>query len=98
MKSKTVSRGIVSGLVLSLLSAGAATAAGAVGNERMSRIEPAAAISQRRAESRKIEIFRTEKTNDWLCAYVSPFFCTNAFPTLTSSPEPPKSTPARGRP
>jgi hypothetical protein len=99
MKRKTVLIGILAGFVFSLLSAGVAMGAGAEGNVRMSRIERAAAIESRRAESRKTETFRTEKTDSWLCNYVSPFFCTSLFPTLSSSPNTPKSpsTPARGR-
>jgi hypothetical protein len=99
MKRKTVSVGILAGLVFSLLSAGVATGAVAEGNARMSRIERAAAVDSRRAVSRKTETFRTEKTDSWLCNYVSPFFCTSLFPTLSSSPNTPQSpsTPARGR-
>jgi hypothetical protein len=98
MKRKTVSTGILAGLVFSLLSAGVAMGAGAEGNVRMSRIERAASVQSRRAESRKTETFRTEKTDSWLCNYVSPFFCTSLFPTLPSpnTPQSP-STPARGR-
>jgi hypothetical protein len=101
MKRRTVSIGILTGLVFSLLSAGVAMGAGAEGNARMSRIEKAAAVESRRAVSRKTETFRTEKTDSWLCNYVSPFFCTNLFPTLpSSSSTPPQSpsTPPRGRP
>jgi hypothetical protein len=99
MKRKTVTTSILAGLVFSLLSAGVAMGAGAEGNVRMSRIERVAAIESRRAESRKTETFRTEKTDSWLCNYVSPFFCTSLFPTLSSSPNTPKSpsTPVRGR-
>jgi hypothetical protein len=98
MKRKTVSTGILAGLVFSLLSAGVAMGAGAEGNVRMSRIERAASVQSRRAESRKMETFRTEKTDSWLCNYVSPFFCTSLFPTLPSpnTPQTP-STPARSR-
>jgi hypothetical protein len=100
MKRKPVSIGILTGLVFSLLSAGVAMGAGAEGNVRMSRIEKAAAVDSRRAVSRTTETFRTEKTDSWLCNYVSPFFCTNLFPTLSSSPTTPQSpsTPLRGRP
>ena len=99
MKSRKVSIGIVGGLVFSFLSAGVATAAGAAGNERMSRIERAGQVEERRIQSRKAEKFRTEKTDSWLCSYVSAFFCTSAFPTLTTAPEPPNNpaVPYRGR-
>ncbi len=97
MKSKGVSS-IVSGLVFSLLSAGVSQAAVTEGNVRMSRIERASAVTQVRAESRRVESFKSEKTDSWLCAYVSPFFC-SAFPTLSTSPAPPAnpSAPVRGR-
>jgi hypothetical protein len=98
MKRNPVSMGILTGLVFSLLSAGVAMGAGAEGNVRMSRIEKASAVDSRRAVSRKTETFRTEKTDSWLCNYVSPFFCTSLFPTLPTSPNTPSpSTPARGR-
>jgi hypothetical protein len=98
MRTKTISKGLLAGLVFSLLSASVSTGAVAEGNVRMSRIERAASVESRRATSRKTESFRTEKTDSWLCNNVSAFFCTNLFPTL-SSPEAPKSptTPARGR-
>lgn len=99
MKSRRASIGIVGGLVFSFLSAGFAMASGAAGNERMSKIERAAQVQQRTQTSRKSETFRTEKTDSWLCNYVSAFFCTSMFPTMTTSPEAPKNpqTPQRGR-
>ena len=99
MKSRAVSKGILTGLVFSFLSAGVATAAGAEGNERMSRIERAEQVAQRSVTSRRTESFRAEKTDSWLCANVSPFFCTSLFPTLNPAPSRPASpsTPPRGR-
>ena len=44
--------------------------------------------------------FKTERTDSWLCSYVSPFFCTNLFPTLETrpgTPSPSTSIPPRGR-
>jgi hypothetical protein len=98
MKSKKVSIGIVGGLVFSFLSAGAMVA-GTAGNERTSKIERAQQVQARGTQARKSEQFRTEKTDSWLCSYVSSFFCTSAFPTLTSSPESPANpaVPYRGR-
>lgn len=99
MRTKAISKGILAGLVFSLLSAGVSMGAGAEGNERMSRIGPAETVAARRAEARRVETFRSERTDDWLCLYVSPFFCSNLFPTLTTTPNPPQtsSTPTRGR-
>ena len=98
MKSRKVSLSIVGGLVLSFLSAGVATAAGAGGNERTSRIERAGQVQARNAQARKDEKFRTEKTDSWLCSYVSAFFC-STFPTLSTAPDPPANpaVPYRGR-
>ena len=96
MKSRRVSIGIVGGLVFSFLSAGFAIAGGAEGNERMSKIERAAQVQERSRTARKSETFRTEKTDSWLCNYVSPFFC-STYPTLNTTPAPAPSSPVRGR-
>ncbi len=100
MKSKTTITAItVAGLLFSLLSAEVSMAAGAEGNVRMSRIERAGAVTSRATAARRVETFKSERTDSWLCAYVSPFFCTSLFPTLTT-PDPPTTptTPVRGRP
>lgn len=97
MKSRRVSIGIVGGLVFSFISAGFAIAGGAEGNERMSKIERATQVQERSHTARKSETFRTEKTDSWLCNYVSPFFCSSLYPSLTPAPAPAPSTPARGR-
>ena len=96
MKTKRVSTGILAGLVFSLLSAGVATGA-SEGNVRMSRIEKAGAVQARQQTTRKNEAFRSEKTDSWLCNYVSSFFCTTAYPTLSSPDTPTSPTPTRGR-
>jgi hypothetical protein len=97
MKTKSVSTSILAGLLLSLLSAGAATAANTGGNVRMSRIERANAVASKRAEARRSEAFKSEKTDSWLCNYVSPFFCNDLIPTLPTTPTQPPSNPNRGR-
>jgi hypothetical protein len=98
MKSRRASISIVGGLVFSFLSAGFAIASGAEGSERMSKIERAAQIQERSQTSRKAETFRSERTDSWLCNYVSSFFCTNLYPPLTTTPDPKApSTPYRGR-
>ena len=99
MKSRKVSIGIVGGLVFSFLFAGVASAAGAAGNERTSKIERAGQVQSRQAQTRKAEKFRTEKTDSWLCNYVSAFFCTSLYPTLTTAPDAPANpaVPYRGR-
>ena len=98
MRTKAISKGILAGFVFSLLSAGVSLGAVAAGNVRMSRVERAGTVVSLRAASRKVETFRTEKTDSWLCANVSAFFCTNLFPTLSSPAPQSPVTPVRGRP
>jgi hypothetical protein len=95
---RAISRGILTALVFSLLSAGVSMGANAEGNVRVSRIQKADTIASRNQTSRKTETFRSEKTDSWLCVNVSAFFCSNVFPTL-STPDPPTSpsAPVRGR-
>ncbi len=95
MKSRATTTALVAGLLFSLLSADTLTASGAEGNVRMSRIERAQAVSSRATAPRKVETFKSEKTDSWLCANVSPFFC-SLFPSLPNTPAPTK-TPVRGR-
>jgi hypothetical protein len=99
MKSRAVSTGVLTGLVFSFLFASAPPAYSADGNERMSRIERAGSIEQRRVTARKTESFRSERTDSWLCTYVSPLFCSNLVPALPTTPDQTKapSTPTRGR-
>jgi hypothetical protein len=100
MRSRTRkgSIGIVAGFVFSFLSAGAMVA-GTAGNEGTNRVQRADQVQARNTQARKDEKFRTEKTDSWLCSYVSSFFCTSAFPTLTTAPEAPvnPAVPYRGR-
>lgn len=98
MKSRRITKPILAGLLFSLLSASVSmSATGAEGNVR--RIERAKAVETRATAARRAEAFRSEKTDSWLCAYVSPLFCTSLVPTLTTTPEPPTSAaPVRGRP
>jgi hypothetical protein len=97
MKSKATAKAILAGLLFSLLSASVSMTAGAEGNVRMSQIERAGA--SRATAARRIKEFRSEKTDSWLCLHVSPFFCNGLFPTLPTTPDPPKNPaqPDRGR-
>ena len=95
MKSRTKITAVAAGLLFSLLSASISTASSAEGNVRMSRIERAQAVTSRANAPRKVETFKSEKTDSWLCAHVSPFFC-DLFPKLEPAPAP--QTPNRGRP
>jgi len=94
MKSRVTTTGILAGLLFSLLSASVSLAAGAEGNVRMSRIERSEAVTSRATAERRVATFKSEKTDSWLCAYVSPFFCT-IFPSLTPAKSP--APPVRGR-
>ena len=95
MKTKAVSKGILAGLVFSLLSAGVSMGAPAEGNVRMSRIERSAAAQTRSTQAPRTHSFRSEKTDSWLCDNVSVFFCSN-IPTLGTT-DPPPAAPVRGR-
>ena len=99
MKSKTTTKAILAGLLFSLLSASVSMGgAGAEGNVRMSRIERAEAVTSRATAPRRVESLRSEKTDSWLCLYVSPFFCKDLIPTLPTTPDSPSPAPLRGRP
>ncbi len=99
MEPKTTAKVILTGLLFSLLSASVSMGAGPEGNVRMSRIERARAVQSRAAAPRRAETFRSEKTDSWLCNYVSPLFCSNVVPTLPTTPDASaSSTPTRGRP
>ena len=97
MKSKATTKAVLAGLLFSLLSASVSLGA-SEGNVRMSRIERSDAVTSRNNTARRVEPFRSEKTDSWLCIYVSPFFCKDLIPTLTTTPDAPSSTPTRGRP
>jgi hypothetical protein len=99
MEPKTTAKVILAGLLFSLLSASVSMAADAGGNVRMSRIERAGAVQSRAAAPRRVETFRSERTDSWLCVHVSPFFCTGLFPTLPTTSDSPKAPaqPVRGR-
>jgi hypothetical protein len=43
-----------------------------------------ARVAQREQQAKANVQFQTEKTDSWLCLYVSPFFCSNLYPSLTS--------------
>jgi hypothetical protein len=98
MKSKTMTKAVLAGLLFSLLSASVSLGA-SEGNVRMSRIDRADAVTSRATAPRRVETLRSEKTDSWLCVYVSPFFCKDLIPTLTTTPDSPSSpAPTRGRP
>ena len=96
MKTRSVSKTLLAGLAFSLLFGSLSTAAQSqpVARATVSRVAPA---SNARAQARPAASFRTERTDSWLCANISPLFCSNLFPSLESRPGTPSASPARGR-
>jgi hypothetical protein len=85
-------RTLATGLISSALFAGAAFGAD-------NRMQAQRSVTNRRlvAESPRVVGFKTERTDSWLCEYVSPFFC-STIPTVVASPQPgPASPKQRGR-
>lgn len=97
MKSHGGFKAVVAGLTLSLVGAATGLAASSPPTRTTAaRVSPASS----RSEAKKTVAFKTDKTDSWLCNYVSPFFCTSLFPTLDSHPDGAagqNSAPARGR-
>jgi hypothetical protein len=91
-------RTLAAGLIGSVLFAGAAFGAG----EKMTAQERMTAqrttVSRRvAADGPRVVGFKEERTDSWLCEYVSPFFCPS-IPTVVVSPQPgPTTTNPRGR-
>ena len=82
---------LTAGVLGSVLFAG-----GAFGVEaRMQTERPVTTRSAAVPHGRVVE-FKAERTDSWLCAYVSPFFC-DYVPTATSAPQPGTATVQRGR-
>ena len=44
-----------------------------------------ARVAQHEQQAKANVQFQTEKTDSWLCLYVSPFFCSNLYPSLSST-------------
>jgi len=91
--SKKLKRTVAAGILGSLLFAGAAYGAEArmQAQPRVTSTRPAQAVRGRVVE------FKPERTDSWLCEYVSPFFCSYV-PTVTAVPQPSASSSrTRGR-
>lgn len=80
MKSHALHRWAIAILAAAALSGSTALARD---EARTARATPRTAARQQTA--RKTAPFKSERTDSWLCNYVSPFFCSNLFPTLSSS-------------
>jgi hypothetical protein len=88
---KWLEKTLAAGLMASALFAGTAFAAD-------NRMQAQKATSSRRAatETPRTVEFKTERTDSWLCQYVSPFFC-SSIPTAVAAPQPGATTNRRGR-
>lgn len=95
MKTRVITKGILTGFLLSLLCTGPAL----LGEQRPKQIARAATPRGSQAVARKTVEFKTEKTDSWLCDHVSPMFCADLFPklSLVSPAELSKSVPDRSR-
>jgi hypothetical protein len=88
---KTWKAALTAGVLGSVLFAGVAFGTDA----RMQTQRPVATRSAAVPHGRVVG-FKPERTDSWLCTYVSPFFC-GYVPTVTSAPQPGTATVQRGR-
>jgi hypothetical protein len=85
-------RTLATGLISSALFAGAT-----FGAENRMQAQRSTGIRRVAVESPRIVSFKPERTDSWLCEYVSPFFC-STIPTVVATPQPgPASLKQRGR-
>ncbi len=86
-------RSLAAGLLGAVLFASVASGA-------ESRMQAQRVVSNRPAtpdQPARVVEFKTERTDSWLCEYVSPFFC-SVVPTVIAAPQPgPSTTRQRGR-
>jgi hypothetical protein len=54
------------------------------GAEKRAAVTPSRERSAPRV-NQKVVVFKTDRTDSWLCNNVSAFFCTDLFPTLTTT-------------
>ncbi len=79
MKSQVLRKMVTVSVMASILSCGLA-----LGTEKRTTRETAQPVA-RQTTVRKEVTFKSDRTDSWLCANVSAFFCSNLFPTLGSS-------------
>ena len=81
---------LAAGVFGSILCAGTA-----LGTE--ARMQTQRSVARRSAAVQgRVVAFKPERTDSWLCTYVSPFFC-DMVPTVSSSSAPGTATVQRGR-
>jgi hypothetical protein len=83
-------RTLAAGLISSVLFAGAA-----FGAEQRMTAQKSTASRRGATEGPRVVGFKDERTDSWLCEYVSPFFC-SSIPTVATSPQTGPTT-SRGR-
>jgi hypothetical protein len=84
-------RTLAAGLMSSVLFAGAA-----FGAEQRMTAQKSTASRRAATEGPRVVGFKEERTDSWLCEYVSPFFC-SSIPTVATNPQPGTTTTSRGR-
>ena len=94
--AKQWTRTLAAGLMSSVLFAGATFAAGDSGAEQRMAAKKSTASRRAATEGPRVVGFKEERTDSWLCEYVSPFFC-SSIPTVATSPQPGPTTTSRGR-
>jgi hypothetical protein len=80
MKRKALRRSIAAGFVAFILTASLGFAAGG-DRSAPTKAQPAT----RQQTARKAIVFKSDRTDSWLCTYVSPLFCSNLVPSLPAS-------------
>ncbi|HEX9149239.1 MAG TPA: hypothetical protein VF958_08775 [Thermoanaerobaculia bacterium] len=89
--AKQWTRTLAAGLMSSVLFAGAA-----FGAEQRMTAKKSTASRRAATEGPRVVGFKEERTDSWLCEYVSPFFC-SSIPTAVTAPQPGTTTTSRGR-
>lgn len=84
-------RTLAAGLMGSVLLAGTA-----FGAEARMTAQRTTASRRMATEGPRVIGFKEERTDSWLCEYVSPFFC-SSIPTVVAAPQPGTTTTSRGR-
>jgi len=79
MKSQVLRKVVLTGLMASILSCGLA-----LGDEKPAARQQAQPAAREKTVRKQMN-FKTDKTDSWLCNYVSVFFCSDLFPTLSPS-------------
>ncbi len=74
---------VAAAITASMLTAGTAVAESGVKPESREKVQTIRARSAP-APARRVIAFQTERTDSWLCNYVSVFFCSDVIPQLNT--------------